>query len=110
MEAYTTPRNEGPVFEEGKGKTPPPQVGYVLNPGGRIHVEIENPLTGADRTASIGFSNRYTVLLRPGLQRETVCLKGNNDPHQCEVEGRRHETITFAEPPGTKVTSTATNW
>jgi hypothetical protein len=104
VEAYTTPINEGQVFEEGKGKTPPPQVGYVLNPGGKLHVEIENPLTGADRTASIGFSNRFTVLLRPGLQRETVCIKGNNDPHQCEVEGRRHESITFAEPPGTKVT------
>jgi hypothetical protein len=104
VQAYTTPANEGQVFEEGKGKTPPPQVGYVLNPGGKLHVEIENPLTGADRTASIGFSNRFTVLLRPGLQRETVCIKGNNDPHQCEVEGRRHESITFAEPPGTKVT------
>ncbi len=103
VQAYTTPANQGPVFEEGRGKTPAPRVGYVLNPGAKMHVEIENPLTGADRTASIGFSNRYTVLLRPGLQRETVCVKGTNDPHQCQVEGRHHETITFAEPPGTKV-------
>ncbi|HEY0278021.1 MAG TPA: hypothetical protein VGC32_07110 [Solirubrobacterales bacterium] len=103
VEAFTTPRNEGAVFEEGKGKAPAPRVGFVLNPGAEMHVEIENPLTGADRTASIGFSNRYTVLLRPGLQRETVCVKGTNDPHQCQVEGRRHETITFAEPEGTKI-------
>jgi RTX calcium-binding nonapeptide repeat (4 copies) len=107
VQAYTTPANDGPVFEEGIGKTPPPHVGIVLNPGDKIHVELENPLSGADRTASIGFSGggspRYTVLLRPGIERETVCLKGANDPHQCKLEGRRHETITFAEPPGTTV-------
>jgi hypothetical protein len=112
VNAYTTPANQGPVFEEGKGKSPAPKVGLVLNPGAKIHIELENPLSGADRTASIGFSAggsaRYTVLLRPGIERETVCIKGNNDPHQCTLEGRRHETITFAEPAGTKITIDST--
>jgi hypothetical protein len=107
VQAYTTPANEGPVFEEGRGKAPAPHVGVVLNPGDKMHVEVENPLSGADRTASIGFSTagypRYSVLLRPGNQRETVCIKGTNDPHQCKLEGRHHETIIFAEPPGTTV-------
>jgi hypothetical protein len=108
VQAYTTPRNEGPVFEEGKGKTVPPHNGMVLNPGERMHVELENPLSGADRTASIQFSSEGNpvlgVLLRPGYYRETVCDVAANDSHQCELQGSRHESITYVEPPGTKIT------
>lgn len=97
VKATSNPPGEE-VFEKGPGATPP-HVGQILKPGEDLHVELQNQLTGADRTAQIQFSSGgtpvYSAILRNWA--DTACLKGGNDPHQCTVDG---DTIRFLDPPG----------
>lgn len=99
LSAFTQPANEGPVFEQGPGKAPPPQVGEVLKPGQKMHVELERPFFGAQRIAEIGFAGPgggyvFGAVLR--TQFETVC-QNEAPPHQCAVDG---ETIRYLDKPG----------
>jgi hypothetical protein len=105
VDAKTNPVGEGPVFEEGPGKAPPPSTGELLKPGEHIHVELERPIEGAERVAKIVFSPSnaapgiyaFYALLRTEF--ETACVRAPGTAQQCEVNGG---TIRYLDPPGHK--------
>jgi hypothetical protein len=107
----TNPPGEGAVFEEGPGKAPPPRVGELVQPGEHLHIELENPFNGAERSAKLVFSpaessQGYSFYVLMRTEFENVCTVSSGNSRQCEVKGN---TFNYLDPAGGEYVIDANN-